>query len=201
VAHNIGRVPIVGVDGHLVGIVTRADLIAARHATPTAAGQAGMAKLLDRLPPRASDVLETVARLAEPASVYLVGGTVRDLLLGAGSQDLDLVVEGQTAETLGTRAQQVLGGTLACHVAFGTCTLTLDDGLSLDLAGAREETYARPGALPDVAPASLKQDLERRDFTINAMALRLRPSPPLLVDPFGGCECCTRCRSSRTRRG
>ncbi|HET8986171.1 MAG TPA: hypothetical protein VFN03_10470, partial [Trueperaceae bacterium] len=81
---------------------------------------------------------------------------------------------------------QALGGTLACHVAFGTCTLDLDDGLALDLAGAREETYARPGALPDVAPASLKQDLERRDFTINAMALRLRPSPPLLVDPFGG---------------
>src|SRR5690606_2657522 len=98
----------------------------------------------------------------------------------------DLVVEGQTAEALSTKVQEVLGGALACHVAFGTCNLTLGDGLSLDLAGAREEVYSFPGALPEVAPASLKQDLERRDFTINAMALRLQPRPPLLVDPFGG---------------
>lgn len=186
VTHNIGRVPIVDSEGALVGIVTRADLIAARHAPATPAGVAGVDSLLSRLPPRATELLATVAGLAEPAALYLVGGTVRDLLLGAGNQDLDLVVEGQTAETLGTRVQQALGGTLACHVAFGTCNLALDDGLSLDLAGAREEVYARPGALPDVAPASLRQDLERRDFTINAMALRLQPHPRLLIDPFGG---------------
>ena len=124
-----------------------------------------------------------MATLAGSSTVHLVGGTVRDLLLGTGNKDLDLVVEGQTAEVLGTKLQQALGGTLACHVTFGTCNLALDDGLSLDLAGAREEVYSFPGALPDVAPASLKQDLERRDFTINAMALRLQPRPPLLVDP------------------
>ena len=186
VEHNIGRIPIVDEAGGIVGIVSRADLIAARHAPVTAVGSAGVRRLLDRLPPRANEVLETVADLAGSSAVYLVGGTVRDLLLGTGNKDLDLVVEGQTAEALSTKVQEVLGGALACHVAFGTCNLTLGDGLSLDLAGAREEVYSFPGALPEVAPASLKQDLERRDFTINAMALRLQPRPPLLIDPFGG---------------
>ncbi len=186
VTHNIGRLPIVDSGGDLVGIVTRADLIAARHSTRAPTDHRAADSLLGRLPPRATAVLRTVTDHADGAAVYLVGGTVRDLLLGAGSQDLDLVVEGISAEALGTTVQHALGGSLACHLAFGTCTLTLDDGLSIDLAGAREEVYAQPGALPDVAPASLKQDLERRDYTINAMALRLTPPPTDLIDPFGG---------------
>ena len=186
VAHNIGRVPIVDDAANLIGIVTRADLIEARHSTRTADDLSTAERLLDRLPPRARTVLDTVSHHADDAAVYLVGGTVRDLLLGAGSQDLDLVVENLSAETLGTALQHDIGGALACHLAFGTCTLALDDGLSLDLAAARAEVYPQPGALPDVAPASLKQDLERRDYTINAMALRLTPAPPQLIDPYGG---------------
>ncbi len=180
--HNVGRVPIVE-GGRLVGIVTRADLIAARHRRDDV-GEAQ--QLLARLPPRAQTVVQAVKELAGELPVYLVGGTVRDLMLGAGSKDVDLVVEGGNVEAFGTRLQRRLGGSLSCHVGFGTCTLTLPGGLVVDLATAREETYARPGALPDVSPSSVKQDLARRDFTINAMAVRLTPAPPAVLDPFGG---------------
>lgn len=181
--HNIGRIPIV-VAGDLAGIVTRADLIAARHQTSREPGE--VEELLTRLPPRAREALAEMIALAGTARLYLVGGTVRDLIIGAGNKDIDTVVEGGTAERLATVLQQRLGGTLSCHVDFGTCTLVLDDGLTIDVATAREEVYAHPGALPEVTPSSLKQDLARRDFSINAMALRLHPQPQLLIDPFGG---------------
>jgi len=181
-SHNVGRVPIVE-DGRLVGIVTRADLIAARHRRDDV-GEAQ--RLLARLPPRARDVIEAVKETAGDLPVYLVGGTVRDLMLGAGSKDVDLVVEGGNVEALGTRLQRRLGGSLSCHVEFGTCTLALPGGPVVDLATAREETYARPGALPSVSPSSVKQDLARRDFTINAMAVRLNPGPPAVLDPYNG---------------
>lgn len=181
-SHNVGRVPIVE-DGRLVGIVTRADLIAARHRREDV-GEAQT--LLARLPPRAQQVVQAVKEVAGDLPVYLVGGTVRDLMLGAGSKDVDLVVEGGDVEALATRLQRRLGGTLACHVEFGTCTLDLPGGPVVDLAAAREETYARPGALPHVSPSSVKQDLARRDFTINAMAVRLNPGPPAVLDPFDG---------------
>jgi len=181
-AHNVGRIPIVA-DGKLVGIVTRADLISARHRRDDA--DEAMA-LLARLPPRAQAVVATAKEVAGDTAVYLVGGTVRDLMLGAGSKDIDLVIEGGNVEAFGSRLQRRLGGSLSCHVDFGTCTLELPGGLVLDVATAREETYARPGALPDVSPSSVRQDLARRDFTINAMAIRLKPEPVAVLDPFGG---------------
>lgn len=181
--HNIGRIPIVA-DGRLVGIVTRADLIRARHQPRREPGE--VEELLGRLPPRALATLKTTQELAGDARLYLVGGTVRDLIIGAGSKDIDTVVEGDSAERLATRLQQRLGGTLSCHVDFGTCTLALDDGPTIDIATAREEVYAHPGALPEVTPSSLEQDLARRDFTINAIALRLQPEPQVLLDPYGG---------------
>lgn len=181
--HNIGRIPIL--DGAtLVGIVTRTDLIGARHRDLRQDDPA--AALLERLPPSAMRAIDRAIALAGESTLLLVGGTVRDLLLGAGLKDLDLVVEGDTAERFGSRLQQALGGTLSCHVDFGTCTLRLDDGLVLDLATAREEVYARPGALPDVTPSTLRKDLSRRDFSVNAMALQLHPKPPRLIDPFSG---------------
>ena len=106
-------------------------------------------------------------RLTDQPPVALVGGAVRDLLMGGRPADLDLVVEGAAAE-LAAR----LGGTITVHDRFGTSTVRLN-GFGYDLASARTETYARPGALPDVAPATLEEDLTRRDFTINAMAIRL----------------------------
>jgi tRNA nucleotidyltransferase (CCA-adding enzyme) len=99
--------------------------------------------------------------------VYLVGGAVRDLLLGGQPYDLDVVVEGDAAG-LARR----LGGEHVVHDRFGTSTASVG-GFSYDIARARTETYARPGALPDVAPAALDEDLRRRDFTVNAIAIAL----------------------------
>ncbi|HMC51066.1 MAG TPA: hypothetical protein VKH20_10520 [Solirubrobacterales bacterium] len=112
--------------------------------------------------------------------VYLVGGAVRDLLLGRGRADIDLVVEGDAA-TLAER----LGAEVTSHERFGTAKVKLN-GHEVDIAGARSEIYPRPGALPVVEPgADLAADLRRRDFTINAMAIPLR-GEPRLIDPHGG---------------
>ena len=112
--------------------------------------------------------------------VYLVGGAVRDLLLGHGRADIDLVVEGDAA-ALAKR----LGAEVHSHERFATAKVRLD-GHDVDVASARSETYPHPGALPAVEPAAtLEQDLGRRDFTINAMAIPLR-GEPRLIDPYGG---------------
>jgi tRNA nucleotidyltransferase (CCA-adding enzyme) len=112
--------------------------------------------------------------------VYLVGGAVRDLLLGHGRADIDLVVEGDAAE-LAAR----LGADVVSHERFATAKVGLD-GHEVDIAAARSETYPHPGALPVVEPAAgVEADLARRDFTINAMAIPLR-GEPRLIDPYGG---------------
>lgn len=117
---------------------------------------------------------------AAPDPVYLVGGAVRDLLLGRGRVDVDLVVEGD-AEALARR----LSPEVVSHERFGTVKLMLE-GHELDVASARSERYPHPGALPVVeAGADLEADLGRRDFTINAMAIPLH-GEPRLIDPFGG---------------
>lgn len=135
----------------------------------------GLAAALRRTHPEL-DAVRAVA--AEP--VYLVGGAVRDLLLGRGRADVDLVVEGDAA-ALAER----LGADHVAHERFATARVALD-GHRVDIASARSESYPRPGALPVVAPAeSLEADLARRDFTINAMAIPLRGESEL-IDPHGG---------------
>jgi tRNA nucleotidyltransferase (CCA-adding enzyme) len=123
--------------------------------------------------------LEAVRREAEEP-VYLVGGAVRDLLLGRPRADVDLVVEGSAA-ALAAR----LGGAEKEHERFGTVKVGIE-GHEVDIATARTETYPEPGALPVVAPAgSIEADLARRDFTINAMAIPLG-GEARLIDPHGG---------------
>jgi len=119
-------------------------------------------------------------REAASDPVYLVGGAVRDLLLGRGRADIDLVVEGDAA-VLARR----LGAEVVSHERFATAKVRLD-GHELDVASARSEGYPHPGALPVVEPAaSLEEDLRRRDFTINAMAISL-DGEARLIDPYGG---------------
>ena len=183
--HDIGRIPILRA-GKLVGIVTRTDLIAARHTSDNPAQHPNKAQeILAVLPSAALEVLEK-AKEKSNGALYLVGGTVRDALLRTGMQDLDLVIEGGSAERLGRALQEVLGGQIIAHADFGTCTLELENGLLVDIAGAREEFYTRPGALPEVTPGTLCNDLSRRDFTVNALAVRLIPEPAALLDPFDG---------------
>jgi tRNA nucleotidyltransferase (CCA-adding enzyme) len=125
--------------------------------------------LLDRL----SRVFPTVlAALEGEPGVWVVGGAVRDLLLGRDPLELDLVVEGD-AVPVARRAAGRLGGEVVVHDRFGTATVR-GGGVAFDLASARREAYPRPGALPEVElGAPLEDDLARRDFTVNTLALRL----------------------------
>jgi tRNA nucleotidyltransferase (CCA-adding enzyme) len=123
--------------------------------------------------------LETV-RAAARQPVYLVGGAVRDLLLGRDRADVDLMVEGDA-----TALAAELGGANSEHDRFGTVKVDVD-GHEVDIVGARTEIYERPGALPNVTPAAhIEEDLGRRDFTINAMAIPLQGEPQV-IDPYGG---------------
>jgi tRNA nucleotidyltransferase (CCA-adding enzyme) len=118
-----------------------------------------------------------------PAAV--VGGWVRDLILGRASKDWDVVMEGDTGPAVRALAAAE-GARLKSHPAFGTHTLTYPDGTSLDVATARTETYPAPGALPRVRPAGLAEDARRRDFTVNALYLKLPVDTGPLWDPLGG---------------
>ena len=134
-------------------------------------------RIQKNLPSRLVDLVRASATLAagrnEP--LYLVGGVVRDLLMAKPNFDLDFVVAGDAVALAKALASQV-GGKLVVHQRFNTAKLRLEEW-NLDFATARSETYARPGALPTVKSASLKDDLFRRDFTVNAMAVRLWPAP------------------------
>jgi tRNA nucleotidyltransferase (CCA-adding enzyme) len=141
------------------------------------------------------------------APAYAVGGLVRDLLTGAGPADVDLVVEGDGV-AFARRLAEEIGGTVLVHRSFGTASIEGGrapagaglDGVALgrvDVASARREHYPAAGALPEVEPASLLEDLRRRDFSVNAMALALSPDRfGRLLDPLGG-QADVRCRRLR----
>jgi tRNA nucleotidyltransferase (CCA-adding enzyme) len=119
----------------------------------------------------------------EQANVFLVGGAVRDWMAGVNRiDDVDYAVEG---DAIGVAAalQAQHGGEVVEHPQFRTATWMLN-GASVDLAMARCEQYAHPAALPAVSPCPIEQDLHRRDFTTNAMAIRL--SDGALIDPYAG---------------
>jgi tRNA nucleotidyltransferase (CCA-adding enzyme) len=147
------------------------------------------------MPPRDVDLRERVRRLPGmerllPAleglpPTYLVGGAVRDLLRGADAVDLDIAVEGDARSAARALADR-LGGVVREHERFGTATVRAGE-LMFDLATTRRESYPEPGALPTVERASLDDDLSRRDFTINTMAVGLTGDDlGHLYDPCGG---------------
>lgn len=147
-----------------------------------------VAKLLDeRLPPFLRDLVERIAAVSRRHGipVHLVGGFVRDLLLGRENRDLDLVVEGDGLGFAALLAEE-LGGRVRTHPAFLTAVVVDPDGFHIDIATARSEFYRAPAALPEVQTSALRQDLFRRDFTINTLAIRLGGETPELIDYFGG---------------
>ena len=169
-----------------------------RHAQRPAAGARESGPRRRRSPARASPnelsgltdlapVFETVAASSEPYDgVYLVGGTVRDILLGEPNFDVDIAVEGD-AIALARAVADALGGRVRAHTKFGTAVVVFGDDQRIDVVTARTEFYDAPAALPSVEHATIREDLFRRDFTINAMAVSLKGDDfGRLVDPFHG---------------
>jgi len=143
----------------------------------------------DLLPPEKRTLLSRVADQSAALGFpcYLVGGFVRDLLLHQPVNDLDVIVEGD-AIRLGRALVQQYGGRLTPHFPFRTAIWHLPDSdETLDLITARSETYEFPGALPSVTSSTIADDLRRRDFTINAMAIRVDGNRfGELLDPLDG---------------
>jgi len=140
------------------------------------------------LSPALQEILLESGNLAREMGygAYIVGGVVRDVLMGLQSIDVDIVAEGE-----GIRFARSLAGRLRArvksHERFGTATITLPGGTKVDIATARTEVYERPAALPRVTPGSIRDDMFRRDFTVNAMAVSLMPGEfGRLLDCFGG---------------
>ena len=195
VGENQRFLPVVE-QGKLIGGITRTDLLRALHdalipsplATSTTRKKA-VAKLIDeRLSAPIVSLLRGLGQVGEELGqpVYAVGGFVRDLILRRQNFDIDVVVEGD-----GIRFAQVFGARNGCrvkvHKRMKTATLLLADGYKIDVATARMEYYERPAALPTVELSSIKMDLFRRDFTINTLAIELRPGAfGQLLDFFGG---------------
>jgi tRNA nucleotidyltransferase (CCA-adding enzyme) len=182
-----GRVAVLE-DERLLGVVTRADLLRALegvevHVEEPAASLSVELERVERLRP----LFEAVAALGGQAEgIYLVGGTVRDILLGEESFDVDIAVEGD-AIAFARALAAALGGRVTPHEKFGTAVVLYGDGGRVDVVTTRTEFYDMPGALPSVERAGLREDLFRRDFTINAMAVSLKAADfGRLVDPFGG---------------
>ncbi len=199
IAADLGQVPVVE-NSKIIGIVTRTDLIKPwSPARPSRAQDLAM-RLEKWLPP---DLLALIRNASQTAhalgyGLYLVGGFVRDLLLNQPNLDLDLVVEGD-AIALAQALQRQHGGRVHGHPRFGTAKWIVKETKAsqrsavraplsaLDFSTARTEFYAHPSALPEVETSSIKQDLLRRDFTINTLAICLDPDRyGQLLDPFGG---------------
>lgn len=197
VAHNIGRLPVV-VDGELRGIVTRTDLLRALYPVSMPADDRQIGSefpwtepleglLNDGLFPPDRDLLVRLGKRASDLGMkaYVVGGVVRDLMLGRPIYDLDIVVEGKGVDFLRSWERDEVQVSL--HNRFQTGTLFFPEGRKVDVATARREFYEYPTAQPTVSSDSLKHDLYRRDFTVNAMALSIDSENwGTLVDYFGG---------------
>jgi len=201
-----GQIPVVE-DENVIGVVTRTDLITLWGVPPEPSRRLRIAARLEQaLSPPMFALVRHISRTAHTMDVvpYFVGGLVRDILLGQSIVDLDMVVEGD-AIALAERLADKFGGRVIPHKRFGTAKWILSDRVfaqvvdhvssgdelppSIDFVTARTEFYTHPTALPQVAQSSIKQDLHRRDFTINTLAIRLDPEHwGQLLDFYGGEE-------------
>ncbi len=185
--------------GKVVGVVTRGELLRTLYRDLSTKPHSLRIRkepfvknvkvlLKERLPTEAWELVQLAGKVAERLdyNVYLVGGIVRDLLLRVPNLDLDLVVEGDGL-IFADEFARATGGRANKYIKFKTGVVVLPDGRKVDVATARMEYYEEPGALPEVMAGPLKRDLYRRDFTINAMAIKLnKPDAFTLIDYFGG---------------
>ena len=205
IRYDVGRVLVLSDNGKLEGIITRTDLIRNLH------GEEGLRKESyslfekDREHYQYSrekinfliyqyfnkEILSALLQIGKMGdrfgySVFMVGGIVRDLFLGIPNLDLDIVVEEDAIKFAHFFCQQE-NGKIKTHQKFKTAVVTLPSGIKIDFASARREFYEFPAALPEVEFASIKKDLYRRDFTINAMAIQLNQEKfGKLLDFYGG---------------
>lgn len=198
VDHDIGRLPVVD-RGRLVGIVSRTDILRTLHGDDYPEDHEVLYSfggeelnclniMEERLPSKLLAILRLAGQIAEnmESTVYCVGGFVRDFFLQVPNFDVDLVVEGN-GEELATHLAEHLGGKARIHERFRTAVVSLPDGTKIDVATARTEYYEFPAALPRVKKSSIREDLYRRDFTINTLAICLNSNRfGDLIDYFGG---------------
>ncbi len=145
-------------------------------------------KIRENLPASLMDLLDTAAQQADEnrQGIVIVGGAVRDLLMGKQVGEVDLMLDPPVRPVV-EEVAKISHGRLVVHDTFQTYTIHFPDGTKLDVVTAREESYKSSGALPEVVPSSIPQDLKRRDFSINAMALWLNKRRfGDLADPFDG---------------
>ncbi|WP_434511922.1 CBS domain-containing protein [Desulfitobacterium sp. AusDCA] len=199
VQHDIGRIPVIE-NAQLVGIVSRSDVLRLIYGSSVAtethltrdrslAMRQDILDLLENLPEEIKKLIKAGQRVADSLgySVFIIGGFVRDLLLLNPTQDLDFVVEGNGHAFAQALYQELNRGQLTLHDSFGTARIEFPNGTHLDVASTRWEYYEFPGALPQVEESRLRDDLFRRDFTINAMALAINSDRyGELVDYYGG---------------
>lgn len=202
IQHDIGRLPVLK-EGKLVGIVSRTDVLRTLHGEIVVKHKKvysgstyeqphqNIRELMYRgLSPEYMEVMERAGEIASSLGykIYAAGGIVRDLLLGMDCSDIDLVVEGDGIE-LARKLGKEFGGRVRVHPKFFTATVYFQNGRQVDVATARVEFYQYPAALPQIETSSLHQDLYRRDFTVNAMAVSLNKDDfGYIVDYFGGRE-------------
>lgn len=199
--HQHRIVPVI--DGNeLVGVISRSDLLEHMNLPKIrdSDGPEGLAagrmrsksvrRLIEELfPEEIAMKLRAAGQVAESRTedVYLVGGAVRDILLRNPNLDIDLVVEGDGIAFAEELASKLSGCRVRSHAKFRTAVLLFEDGFKIDVATARHEYYARPGALPTVEMSSIRRDLYRRDFTMNTLAVSLNPNNfGQVIDFFGG---------------
>ncbi|MCX5711517.1 MAG: hypothetical protein NTY47_00375 [Candidatus Omnitrophica bacterium] len=148
-----------------------------------------MKQYLDKLPEDIKNIIHTVSQAGseEHVSVFLVGGFVRDLILAEPNFDLDFTVDGDAIKLAQNLAQK-FQAKIVIHRRFGTATITFCCK-KIDFATSRKECYPESACLPVVSPGSLKDDLARRDFSINAMAIEVSENNfGRFVDYFNGKE-------------
>ncbi|ACL06891.1 CBS domain-containing protein [Desulfatibacillum aliphaticivorans] len=202
VIENKQRILPVMDDGHIVGVITRTDLLNllisrnhqhdgkesdVRSDSSRAYIRSASKMMRDRLSPGYLELVRELGKIADAMGLeaFLVGGFVRDLVMSHKNEDFDVVVEGDGI-AFARRFAQVHGYRVHSHSEFGTAVIIMEDGFKIDVASARFEYYASPASLPVVETSSLKMDLYRRDFTVNTMAIQINEkSFGTLIDYFG----------------
>lgn len=197
--NDVGRLLVLE-NGILEGIVTRTDLMRSRYGFKLTSPldersedkltQVKVTKLVEeRLGARITTMLRFLGNVGSELSmaVYVVGGFVRDLLLGIPNYDIDVVVEGN-ANVFARAFQRYFGARVVDHREFMASSMFMSDGTRIDVATARTEYYDEPAMLPNVEMSTIKKDLYRRDFSINAMAIKINQEDFGLLLDFFGCR-------------